>query len=152
MRRIMLKDIAALHTDNENGTAEILYTDGTVEQVNEPADALFRRWCTAYGSTMRGRFDAVRTLTGIRTKLPLLVREQDMLLFFPVRSIYSEGENFWINDNLIAAVLPEHRSAVHLLFMNGFQLTVPCDIRIIRRQQEICRRIRDLIAESYKEL
>ena len=149
---IMLKDIAALHTDSESGVTEILYADGTSQRVSEPAEVLFDRWCTAFGSTMKGRFEAVRKLTGVRTKLPLLIRETDVLLFYPIRSMYSKEDNYWINDNLTAAVLPERRTAVHLIFLNGFQMEVPCDVRIIRRQQEICRKIRNLLAEADREL
>lgn len=148
----MLKDIAVIHTDNENGTCELLYLDGSSERIAESADSLFNRWCVSYGSTLEGRMNAVRRLAGIRTKAPLLIRERDVLLFFPLRSLYTEGENYWINDNQLAAVLPERRTSSHLIFMNGFQLEIPYDIRIIRRQQEICRNVRDLLANAYKEL
>jgi hypothetical protein len=36
--------------------------------------------------------------------------------------------------------------------MNGFQLEIPYDIRIIRRQQDICRKLRDVLANANKEL
>lgn len=148
----MLKDIAVIHTDNENSTCELLYLDGSAEHIAESAESLFDRWCVSYGSTLDGRMEAVRRMTGKRTKVPLLIRERDVLLFFPLRSLYTEGENYWINDNQLAAVLPERRTAAHLIFMNGFKAEVPYDIRIIRRQQEICRKLRDSLAKSYKEL
>ena len=148
----MLKDIAVIHTDNENASCELLYLDGSRELLAEPAESLFNRWCLSYGSTLEGRTDAVRRLTGIRTKAPLLIRERDVLLFFPLRSLYTEGENYWINDNQLAAVLPERRTSAHLVFMNGFQLEIPYDIRIIRRQQDICRKLRDVLANANKEL
>ncbi len=148
----MLKDIAVVHTDQERCTCDLLYLDGTVRQLSEPAESLFSRWCISYGSTLEGRIDAVRRLTGVRTKPPLLIRERDVLLFFPMRSLHTTGENYWINDNQLAAVLPERRSSAHLIFLNGFQAQIPYDIRMIRRQQEICRTIRDMLANYDKEL
>lgn len=151
MRKVMLNDIAVLRADNDRVYTFVYYLDGHSERLDLLAESVLEEWCESYGSTLRGRTEAVRKLCGAKTKIPVLVRESDALIFFPVRSISADGENYWINDNLLAAVLPEGRTKSHLVFLNGLKLTIPYDVRIVRRQRDVCRRCRDALAERQRE-
>ena len=148
----MLKDIAALRADNDRVYTDVFYTDGSSERLYTLAETVLEDWCVSFGSTLRGRVEAVRHLCNAKTKIPVLIRESDTLLFFPMRSINADGENYWINDNLLGAALPEGRNLSHLVFMNGYRLTIPYDIRIIRRQREVCRKCRDALAERQRKI
>ena len=148
---IMRNNIALLIADNDRASTEICFADGTNETIALPAETVLENWCLSYGSTLKGRIEAAALLTGCRTKLPVLIREEDTLLLFPMRSLKADGFNCWISDNLLAAAIPHERTETTLVFINGYQAKIPYDIRMVRRQQEVCRKYRDILAKRKME-
>ena len=68
-----------------------------------------------------------------------------------MRSLKADGLNYWISDNLLAAAVPHGRTETTLVFINGYRRKIPYDIRMVRRQQEVCRKYRDILAERKME-
>ncbi len=147
----MRNDIALLIADNDRASTEICFTDESVRTVALPAEQVLENWCLSYGSTLKGRIEACAHLTKCSTKLPVLIREEDTLLLFPMRSLKADGLNYWISDNLLAAAVPHGRTETTLVFINGYRRKIPYDIRMVRRQQEVCRKYRDILAERKME-
>ena len=147
----MRNDIALLIADNDKASTEICFTDGTVKTIGLPAECVLENWCLSYGSTLKGRIDACARLTGCRKKLPVLIGEEETILLFPMRSLKADGLNYWISDSLLAAAIPHGRTATTLVFINGYRMKIPYDIRMVRRQQEVCRKYRDILAKRKME-
>lgn len=120
---------------------QLLYVQGRPE-------GLINRWCLANGSSMAGRMEAVKALTSIKAKHPVLLNEGSMRMIFPMRSIHNTGANTWLCDNAIMNLEPNQRESTTVVFADGFRLEIPYDIRMIRRQRTNCQIIRQTLLDQ----
>ena len=135
--------VLALRYDTLKKETELILENGERRTEKGRPEPILNRWCISYGSTMQGRRDAVKELTGIRTKVPLVISDMTSVLLFPILSEHSRTDNWWINDSMLVMMKAEKRIASILYFADGTVLTVPFDIRILKRQRTNCRKIRD---------
>ena len=138
-----MKRVLALRYDTLKKETELFLENGQKRVEKGRPEPLLNRWCLEYGSTMQGRRDAVKAVTGIRTKVPLLVSDMTSVIFFPILSEKSRTDNFWINDSMLVMMKADQRIACDLYFADGTVLKVPFDIRILKRQRNNCRLIRE---------
>ena len=59
--------------------------------------------CKYYGSSYKGRLEAAKTLLNCSYKLPILVEESSVLIFFPIKSSLLD-DCCWINLNSISNI------------------------------------------------
>ena len=71
--------------------------------IEEKAYNVMDENCKYYGSTYVGRLKAAKDILNCSYKLPILVEESSLLIFFPTKSSL-ESDCCWINFNLIKNV------------------------------------------------
>lgn len=135
--------VLALRYDPKEKQTELFFESGRSTREKGRPEGILNRWCIQCGSTMQGRIDAVKAVTGIRSKVPLVIGDQGSVIFFPILSSRSTADNYWINDSMLVTMKADQRIACDLYFAEGTVLTVPFDIRILKRQRNNCRTIRE---------
>lgn len=94
--------------------------------------------CMKYATTIKGRIDfAKRILKGAR-KIPILVRDKDCLLFFPVYG--TRKKDIWVNYNSIKKI-KENEKGSKILFYNDEILCLDVHITTLRKQMRRCKTI-----------
>ena len=152
MRQEALKHLALIRSVNASFCSELVYLDGQKEIIRRQTPDLLEDWCTACGSSLQGRVDGIKKLIGVKRKFPVLIRESDRLILFPLRGASYPDENYWINDSNLVHAEPIGRTAANLVFVSGLKLTIPFDCRIIRHQRDVCQIYRSALNQSMKEL
>ncbi len=120
--------------------------DGTEEKLEGKAENLLDLFCKKNGSSLKGRIDAAKYLVQAKTKFPVLIRERDYLIFFPLMGYETSQRNHWVNDSALVMITGIGREETELLFHTGLRLVIPYDIRMVRRQRELCERYRNALS------
>ena len=134
-----LRNLNCMTYDTASGTTVCTYGSDTVCYHTKPY-TLIEQWCLMHGSTMQGRQDAFRTLTGTVQKPAVLVGENGPLLM-PSASARSEDCVWLAYDN----ILHIHAKDAHteIVFLDGTRTEVHVDVRIIRTQYKRCTVFRE---------
>ena len=59
-----------------------VYEEETEYIVNKSANSIIKESCEFYGSSYEGRCIGTKTLTGIKTKYPIIIEESRNIIFF----------------------------------------------------------------------
>lgn len=98
--------------------------------------AFIDEWCKSHGSTYQGRREACCYHLQIKQKVPILISEHTKEIIFPTRSV-RDPACIWIAYGTIQHVERKDKGTL-VVFRNGEQRCIPCDIRIIRREMKLC--------------
>lgn len=91
--------------------------------------------CKYYGSSYKGRLEAAKELLNCSYKLPILVEESSVLIFFPIKSSLLD-DCCWINLNSIKTIEKiENKSKI--TFKNGKEMIF--DISKLSLENQIYR-------------
>lgn len=91
--------------------------------------------CKYYGSSYKGRLEAAKTILDCSYKLPILVEESSVLIFFPIKSSLLD-DCCWINLNSIRNIEKvENKSKI--TFKNGKEVIF--DISKLSLENQIYR-------------
>ena len=91
--------------------------------------------CKYYGSSYKGRIEAAKELLNCSYKLPILVEESSVLIFFPIKSSLLE-DCCWINLNSISNIEKVDNKS-QITFKNGKKATF--DISRLSLENQIYR-------------
>lgn len=91
--------------------------------------------CKYYGSSYKGRLEAAKTLLDCSYKLPILVEESSVLIFFPIKSSLLE-DCCWINLNSIENIEKVNNKS-KITFKNGKEMIF--DISKLSLENQIYR-------------
>lgn len=130
----------------EGGRNTIVRYDGSREYIKETAAEYLGRRCVMCGSTMKGRTEAVRQLTGWKQKIPVLISERTQEIWFPVISP-DDPDCTWICCGRIVRVRESSPGCTCVIFDSGVQATVNAGVRTIRKQIRRCTSFIDLLNE-----
>ena len=131
----------------DKGIPKALRADGTEEVMSESALSRLERMTLLNGSTLRGRTDAVRQLTGWKQKLPVVISERTQEIWFPLISP-EDPECIWVCSGHIIKASETAPGCTEILFSSGYRTTVNAGVRTVRKQMERCRTLRDLLNEN----
>lgn len=133
---IMSESLIMLKEKGNNCSA--LQNDGNWIELGGSAKDYLDALCHRHGSTIEGRQRCFADIMHARQKLPVLVSEVTHEIWFPLSSMKDSG-CIWISciSVLEVKMISEDKSSV--LFMNGIKETVPCNVRVLRRQIKRCR-------------
>ncbi len=97
---------------------------------------ILERWCLNNGSSLAGRMQSFRFLTGTVQKPAVLVSERSQLLYFPLSGI-RDPRCIWI---CFSAVLSWHSAGADTIicFFDGSEITVPVERRVVAGQIKRC--------------
>lgn len=96
--------------------------------------------CSFYGCSYQGRKNGTKTLLNENYKLPIILKENDLLIFFPLNSLRS-NKNIWINYSNIKSYHQISKSKVLVEFKNGHQHTFNVSYYIFHNQILKCSRL-----------
>lgn len=133
--------------NHESGTL-CVYEDEKKDFILCNLNKFLEGLCLEHGSSLEGRAQSFRYLTGFVQKPCILVDEKREVLLFPVLGLMSY-ENYFINYQKVVYTkcIDTHES--ELVFCDGTRLLIPFDIRVIRNQIKRCELyIQSLIEHS----
>lgn len=111
--------------------------------------SFLRKWCQLSGCTFEGRREAASKLLAIRQKVPILISERTLDLFFPTKAM-DDAQCVWINYRGIVQVKRSAQGSC-IKFQNGCQEWIQVDYRNIVRELKLCERFIASIHRSKEE-
>jgi len=82
---------------SESGVKTIVYEVNQIYEIDETPKNIIRENCLEYGSTLEGRKEHSRVLTNSRSKLPIIVKEDEKMIIFPIKSM-RKCSCGWVNS------------------------------------------------------
>ena len=145
-----VKDI--LYITGDEKESHLFLKGGKQSLAQEKPAEFLNRLCLNNGSTLRGRTDAFRYLTGSKQKPAVLISEQTQILFFPTMNA-GHRECIWICYNEILDIHAEGPEETRIRFLSADTVVIPFNYRIIRNQMKRCEQfIRRLNQEMDPDL
>ncbi len=77
-----------------------VYEDEVKYVVKKSSNSIIKENCEFYGSSYQGRCIGTKSLTGIKTKYPIIIEESRNIIFFPTSSTRTK-QSSWIALNKI---------------------------------------------------
>ena len=112
-----------------------VYEEETEYVVNKSTNSIIKENCEFYGSSYEGRCIGTKSLTGIKTKYPIIIEESRNIIFFPTSSIRTK-QNTWIALNKIKNInQKKYNSQVE--FKNNSKIDL--DISIYSLENQVVR-------------
>ena len=103
--------------------------------IKKSSNGIIKENCEFYGSSYEGRCIGTKSLTGIKTKYPIIIEESRNIIFFPTTSTRTQ-QSSWIALNKIKNYTKSsNKSKIH--FKNDSH--VGLDISYYSLENQICR-------------
>lgn len=80
-----------------------IYEEETEYIVKKSSNSIIKENCEFYGSSYEGRCIGTKSLTGIKTKYPIIIEESRNIIFFPTSSVRTK-QSTWIALNKIKEI------------------------------------------------
>lgn len=97
------------------------------------------RACCYYGSSYQGRLKASKYFLKIRSKVPIIMREKDMIIFFPIASP-RRIDNVWVNYSNVVSYKKE-KEWVRVRFRDGEDVVFRVSFNVFNSQMLKCGRL-----------
>ena len=104
--------------------------------IQKSANSIIKDNCEFYGSSYEGRCIGTKSLTGIKTKFPIIIEESRNIIFFPTSSTRTK-QSTWIALNKIKDISKKEHQNSEILFKN--QDTLDLDISVNSLENQIVR-------------
>lgn len=103
--------------------------------VDMPSNKIINYNCNFYGSSYIGRCEGTKSLTGIKSKYPIIIEESRNIIFFPTSSTRNQ-QSMWISLNNIKKLSKTFTKSI-VEFKNGLNLST--DISFYSLNNQYCR-------------
>ena len=103
--------------------------------INKSSNSIIKENCEFYGSSYEGRCIGTKSLTGIKSKCPIIIEESRNIIFFPTSSTRNK-QSSWIALNKIKEISKKNFNS-EILFKNNNKLDL--DISITSLENQIIR-------------
>ena len=103
--------------------------------VKKSSNGIIKENCEFYGSSYEGRCIGTKSLTGIKTKYPIIIEESRNIIFFPTTSSRTQ-QSSWIALNKVKKYTKSNNKS-KILFKNDTNLSL--DISYYSLDNQICR-------------
>ncbi len=118
----------------DDSTSKI-YEEETSYIVKKSSNSIIKKNCEFYGSSYQGRCIGTKSLTGIKSKYPIIIEESRNIIFFPTTSSRTQ-QSTWIALNKIKKYT-KNNMVSRVLFKNDLLLDV--DISLYSLENQIIR-------------
>ncbi|MDF2608017.1 MAG: hypothetical protein K0S34_2213 [Bacillales bacterium] len=102
--------------------SRIIKDDGDIKLEISPYRIL-EESCITYGSTFRGRIDAIKYLLGFKKRIPLTVSCKKSIFAFPINSHLRKDE-IWIFTNKVLKYKEVEKSITRITFRNLKEINI----------------------------
>lgn len=109
----------------------------TEYRISKSSNKIIKENCSFYGSSYIGRCEGTKSLTGIKSKFPIIIEETRNIIFFPTSSTRTQ-DSIWLALNQIKDIQKDNKNS-KILFKNGTKITVPISFYSLKNQY--CRAI-----------
>lgn len=100
--------------------------------VNKSSNSIIKDNCEFYGSSYEGRCTGTKSLTGIKSKCPIIIEESRNIIFFPTSSTRNK-QSSWIALNKIKEINKKNFNS-EILFKNNNKLDLDISINSLENQ------------------
>ena len=112
-----------------------VYEEENEYVVNKSSNSIIKDNCEFYGSSDEGRCVGTKSLTGIKTKYPIIIEESRNIIFFPTSSTRNK-QSTWIALNKVKNI-NEYKSNSQVEFQNKEKINL--DISVYSLENQIIR-------------
>ena len=112
-----------------------VYEENDEYIVQKSSNSIIKENCEFYGSSYEGRCIGTKSLTGIKTKYPIIIEESRNIIFFPTSSTRTK-QSTWIALNKIKNYNKKEYNS-QILFKNEEKIDL--DISIYSLENQIIR-------------
>ena len=113
----------------------MVYEEEVSYEVEASSNKIIKNNCNFYGSSYLGRCEGTKSLTGIKSKYPIIIEESRKIIFFPTSSTRTK-QAIWIALDHIKE-LKTIDGTNYIIFKNGNKIAV--DVSIFSLQNQISR-------------
>lgn len=110
----------------------MVYEEECEYEVNNSSNNIIKYNCSFYGSSYIGRCEGTKSLTGIKSKFPIIIEESRKIIFFPTSSMRTK-DTMWIALNQIKDIKKKNDSCT-VIFKNGFHVNIPVSFYSLKNQ------------------
>ena len=103
--------------------------------IKKSSNGIIKENCEFYGSSYEGRCIGTKSLTGIKTKYPIIIEESRNIIFFPTTSTRTQ-QSSWIALNKIKTYTKNNTKS-KIYFKNNFKVSL--NISFYSLENQICR-------------
>ena len=101
--------------------------------IQKSSNSIIKDNCEFYGSSYEGRCIGTKTLTGIKTKFPIIIEESRNIIFFPTSSTRTK-QSTWIALNKIKEISKKEHQNSEILFKNQDKLDLDISVNSLENQ------------------
>lgn len=118
----------------ENNISKV-YEEEEEYIINKSSNSIIKENCKFFGSSYEGRCVGTKSLTGIKTKYPIIIEESRNIIFFPTSSTRTK-QSTWIALNKIKKYNKKDYNS-EVLFKNDSKIDL--DISLYSLENQIIR-------------
>lgn len=134
MRYAINKNTYLIKANEKNGTKII--EKGKEINSKEDIMTIINDSCSFYRFSLEYRLSESKKEFNKNYKLPIIIDNEQKIIFFPLKSITSKN-NIWVSYNNITTFLRKKNNTL-LIFNDGFSILVPVSYSIISSQVSKC--------------
>ena len=136
MREYEINEATMFIKPNGKGKSFICEEDQDY-QINKSTNKIIKENCSFYGSSYIGRCEGTKSLTGIKSKFPIIIEESRKIIFFPTSSTRTK-ESTWLALNQIKDIQKDSIGS-RIIFKNDTKIKLPISYYSIKNQY--CRAV-----------
>ena len=110
-----------------------VYEEEDTYIVQKSANSIIKENCEFYGSSYEGRCIGTKSLTGIKTKFPIIIEESRNIIFFPTSSTRTK-QSTWIALNKIQKINKLEYQNSEISFKNKEKINIDISINSLENQ------------------
>lgn len=127
-----------------------VYESNNVLIVAKNTHKLIEENCEHYGSSLSGRKKGTLDLIGVTHKSPIVIEDENNIIFFPTSSPRLKDCS-WISLNNLETYAPYDKASI-IKFKNNLSLQIPVSNKIINNQVLRATRLESVLYHRKKEL
>ena len=110
----------------------MVYEEECEYEVESSSNNIIKYNCSFYGSSYIGRCEGTKSLTGIKSKFPIIIEESRKIIFFPTSSVRTK-DTMWIALNQIQDIKKKNETSM-IVFKNGARVNIPVSFYSLKNQ------------------
>lgn len=148
MRYAINKNTFVIKTEDKNNT-KIIEKGKVLNRKEEPL-TIINDSCSYYRHSLSYRLEESKKIFKGNYKSPIVIDDNDKIIFFPIKSITSKI-NIWISYNNLITFLRKKKNTI-LIFNDGSSIIVPTNYTIISSQISKCFILQKMLEKEAKKV
>ena len=148
MRYTINKNTYVIKSEDKN-TTKIIEKGKSLNKKEDPA-TIISDSCSFYRFSLTYRIEESKKVFKCNYKNPIIIDNENKIIFFPIKSITSK-ENTWISYNNLVTFLRKKHNTI-LVFFDGSTIIVPVNYSIISSQVSKCFILDKIIEKTSKKV